>query len=132
MSLRTEPDSNDTIPVRIHIVDDTDIIGRTVNDTSSCTTDRLISSDAFVLYITDIQKKYNSTYSFAISYDESTQKAIEIKSIPMKNTSFSNMTGFGTTMLMIVLHKRQEKKNNANSTRRRRRPHQRVGTRKHL
>ena len=131
MSLITEHESHDTIPVRIHIVNDDNIIGYTVNDTIPCTNDHTIPSNALVVYITDIQKTYNAAYSFAISYDESTRKATEIKSVPMEDTCFSRQCGYGTTILMIVLHQRQERKNNvANSTRRRRRTHQSGGTRK--
>ena len=131
MSLITERESNDSIPVKIHIVNDDNIIGYTVNDTIPCTENRTIPSNAFVVYITDIQKTYNATYSFAISYDESTRKATEIKSVPMEDTRFSHKSGYDTTMLMIVLHQRQERKNTiANSTRRRRRTHQIGGTRK--
>ena len=132
MSLITERESNDVIPVKIHIVNDDNIIGYTVNDTIPCTADRMIPSNAFVVYLTDIQKTYNASYSFAISYDETTRKATEIKSVPMENTCFSNQSGYDTTMLMIVLHQRQEKKNNtiANGTRRRRRMQRIGGTRK--
>ena len=132
MSLITEYESNGTIPVKLHIVNDDNIIGYTVNDTIPCTSDRTIPSNAFVVYLTDIQKTYNATYSFAISYDESTRKATEIKSVPMDDTCFSNHSGYNTTMLMIVLQQRQEKKNInvANGTRRKRRTHQSGGTRK--
>lgn len=131
MSLITESESNETIPVKIHIVNDDNIIGYTVNDTIPCTSDRTIPSNAFVVYLTDIQKTYNANYSFAISYDENTRRATEIKSVPMEDTCFSSQPGYNTTLLMIILQQRQERKNNiANSTRRRRRMHHNGGTRK--
>ena len=131
MSLITECESTDTIPVKIHVVNDENIIGYTINDTIPCTSDRTIPSNAFVVYLTDIQKTYNANYSFAISYDENTRSATEIKSVPMEDTCFSNQSGYGTTILMIVLQQRHERKNNiASGTRRRRRTHQSGGTRK--
>lgn len=131
MSLITECESIETIPVKIHVVDDENIIGYTVNETIPCTSDRKIPSNAFVVYLTDIQKTHNASYSFAIAYDDSTRKATEIKSVPMEDTSFSVQSGYDTTMLMIVLQQRQERKNNiANGTRRRHKTQRISGTRK--
>ena len=124
MSLITEYESNKTIPVQIHVVDANNMIGYSVSDSIPCATDNVIPNNAFIMYLTDIQKSHNAEYSFAISYDEHTREATEFKSIPMTDTRFSQPGTFNTSMLVIVLKQRTEKKNNiANSTRRNHRNH---------
>lgn len=124
MSLITEYESTKTIPVQLHVVDANNMIGYSVTDSIPCETDNAIPNNAFILYLTDIQKSHNAEYSFAISYDERTRKATEMKSIPMTDTQFSQPGIHNTSMLVIVLKQRGEKKNNiANSTRRNHRNH---------
>lgn len=139
MSLITEYESTKTIPVQIHVVDTNNMIGYSVSDSIPCATDNVIPNNAFIMYLTDIQKSHNAEYSFAISYDEHTCEATELKSIPMTDTRFSqNVSGvaYNTSMLVIVLKQQVEKKNNiANSTRRnhcnhRNHPKRSNGTRK--
>jgi len=122
MSLITEHESSRTIPVQIHIVDSNNIIGYSVSDSIPCVEDNVIPNNAFIMYLTDIQKSHNADYSFAISYDEHTRKATEMKSIPMTDTRFSQNVPYNTSMLVIVLQRRADKKNKVgNGTRRNRR-----------
>ena len=131
MSLITEHESTKTIPVQIHVVDANNMIGYSVSDAIPCATDNAIPNNAFILYLADIQKSHSAEYSFAISYDEHTRRATEMKSIPMTDTQFSQSSTFNTSMLVIVLKQRGEKKNNiANGTRRNHRTGHRTGTRK--
>jgi hypothetical protein len=132
MSLITERESTKSIPVQIHIVDANNIIGYSVSDTIPCAEDNVIPNNALILYLADIQKSHNAEYSFAISYDEHTKTATEMKSIPMTDTRFSPKMPFKTSLLVIVMRQRSaEKKNIANGTRRIRRNILRArGTRK--
>ena len=121
MSLITEYESAKTIPVQIHVVDSNNIIEYSVSDSIPCVDDNVIPNNAFIMYLTDIQKSHNADYSFAIAYDEQTRKATEMKSIPMTDTRFSQNVPYNTSMLVIVLQRRTDKKNKVvNGTRRNR------------
>ena len=124
MSLITEYESTKTIPVKIHIVDSNNIIGYSVSDSIPCAEDGVIPNNAFIMYLTDMQKSHNADYSFAISYDEHTRKATEMKSIPMTDTYFSQNVPYDTSMLVIVLKQRADKKNKISNGTRRKRRHQ--------
>lgn len=54
------------------------MIGYSVSDSIPCATDNVIPNNAFIMYLTDIQKSHNAEYSFAISYDEHTCEATEL------------------------------------------------------